>query len=84
MNTNDVREGTQWDAFRAVVRKMFAHKRSKLYAQVLSHLEKQLPRARFYEAAGLAKILQDADREDKKSLIQSDKTMVFQIVKDSK
>ena len=80
----DIKEGSEWNAFRMVVKRMFEHKRSNLYARVLSQLENQLPQAKFYEAVGLAKILQDADREDNKVSIKSDNTMVFQVVKDSK
>lgn len=84
INAEDIQEGTQWSTFRTAIKRMFEHKRSNLYARVLSHLENKLPEAKFNEATGLAKVLQDADREDKKVNIQSDKTMVFQIVKDSK
>lgn len=80
----DIREDSEWSTFREVVKRMFESKRSNLYARVLHHLESKLPEARFYEAAGLAKILQDADREDTKVGVRADKAIVFQVTKDTK
>ena len=75
---------SQWQIYSTTIKKVFEHKENDLQARVLLNLEEKIPQARFYELTGLYKILSDAKREDRKVSIHSDKTMVFQVVKDTK
>ena len=78
------KKNSVWEEYGSRVSKLFKFKEDEIHAQLLSHIGLKIPESNLDSATRLLKVLSEDRREAKRINIHSDKTMVFQVVKDSK
>ena len=84
INEQTPKKDSPWNEYGDSVVKLFRYKEDQIHAQLLSHIGLKIPESNLDSATRLLKVLSEDRREAKRINIHSDKTMVFQVVKDSK
>ena len=77
-------KNSMWEQYGDSVSKLFKFKEDEIHAQLLSHIGLKIKDSNLDSSTRLLKVLSEDRREASRINIHSDKTMVFQVVKDNK